>query len=414
MPAPRFDDTVACAVTPCVKHLVAGGDGQFYYAQLADGSTRAWGDNSVAELGVPSRKLPDGSVNNEFFTQSDWIPTPIVVPDLPRFIELAEGNDAVCGITSDHEVWCWGGMNWALSADDPNRYEHEDGGLRTQSRPVHIPGFGGAEQLAIGANHLCALRRAEVICWGSNLDDALGIADPGSIYPALVPTAVSGLGPARQVVATSQSTCATLIDGTVWCWGLDWTGQLRPGAHRAWSPAPRRVEGLANVRALAADSHGCALLQSGSVMCLGSSGYGEAGVDLSQASDEVQSTPLPIELPGPAVAVVVGGGFSCALGSDERVRCWGRGWSGEIGIGVRPRLHPEIPVPSTNLAGVVQVVARLNGACALFRSGEVRCWGANTRGELGNGAPDPAVSDPSDFTIGGNQFTPEPVRWEQP
>jgi len=412
-PRPVFDSTVVCAVEPCVQRLVPGGAGQFFYALLADGSARAWGQNSNGQLGVPSRKLSDGLVFDDFHTQSDWRPTPIGVPDLPEFVELAEGNVATCGLTGDREVWCWGGMNWALAADDPNRYDPGDGGIRVQSRPVYIPGFRGAEHLAIGANHLCALRAGQVLCWGSNSDDALGIDSP-TAYPASVPTAVGGLGRAKQVVADSESTCAVLVDGTVWCWGRHWPGQKRTSFGYTSSPTPQKLVGLSGVASFATSDHGCALLENGDVMCLGSSGNGQAGVDLSQASDDVLATPQRIELAVPSVQVVVGGAFSCALGSDERVRCWGIEWNGDLGNGNRAAPHPGVPVPSTDLAGVVQVVARLASACALFRSGEVRCWGANTRGELGNGIPDPETSNASDFTIGGNQFTPMAVQWQAP
>ncbi|MDQ3038168.1 MAG: hypothetical protein M3Y87_37595, partial [Myxococcota bacterium] len=35
------------------------------------------------------------------------------------------------------------------------------------------------------------------------------------------------------------------------------------------------------------------------------------------------------------VSLALGGGFSCVLGADGSVRCWGRGQDGELGDGAR-------------------------------------------------------------------------------
>ena len=54
---------------------------------MADGSWRAWGENSVGELGIPSRKLKDGAIENDYRTLSDWRPTPVAVPELSNLVE---------------------------------------------------------------------------------------------------------------------------------------------------------------------------------------------------------------------------------------------------------------------------------------------------------------------------------------
>lgn len=65
------------------------------------------------------------------------------------------------------------------------------------------------------------------------------------------------------------------------------------------------------------------------------------------------------------------------------MRCWGNNVVGQLGDGTRDaRLAP---VAVRRLAGVAQVAAGQQHACAVLVDGTVRCWGDNTGGALGDG-----------------------------
>ena len=82
---------------------------------------------------------------------------------------------------------------------------------------------------------------------------------------------------------------------------------------------------------------------------------------------------------------------TCALSSQGGVYCWGRGNEGQIGNGGRRSVGRPTEVilekGSTNpLSGIIQVSSGKNYSCSLTSGGEVRCWGHNFRGALGNNA----------------------------
>ena len=67
------------------------------------------------------------------------------------------------------------------------------------------------------------------------------------------------------------------------------------------------------------------------------------------------------------------------------MKCWGRNFSGQLGNG-GPLTVSATPVDVVGLAGGVAAVAGGDDhTCAITTSYEVKCWGGNTSGELGNG-----------------------------
>lgn len=86
---------------------------------------------------------------------------------------------------------------------------------------------------------------------------------------------------------------------------------------------------------------------------------------------------------GSAAMVSVGGGFACALTRAGAVRCWGANERGQLGDGTA--LDRSTPVEVVGLgSGVRSIAAGGSHACALTVSGAVRCWGANDHGQLGD------------------------------
>lgn len=74
--------------------------------------------------------------------------------------------------------------------------------------------------------------------------------------------------------------------------------------------------------------------------------------------------------------------LNCAVSSGE-VKCWGYNGGGALGNGTTA--HSSTPVTVQGLTDVAEVTTGFYHACARTNSGEAYCWGANSRGQLGDG-----------------------------
>jgi alpha-tubulin suppressor-like RCC1 family protein len=85
-----------------------------------------------------------------------------------------------------------------------------------------------------------------------------------------------------------------------------------------------------------------------------------------------------------AAAVAGGGWGGYALLRDGSVRAWGGDVDGELGDGARASLSP-VPVRVHGLSDVVSIAASESDGYAVLKDGSVWAWGANDRGQLGEG-----------------------------
>ena len=98
--------------------------------------------------------------------------------------------------------------------------------------------------------------------------------------------------------------------------------------------------------------------------------------------------PVPMEASGPSVratddpgVVSAGGRHSCVL-DDGRALCWGANDRGQLGDGeVESRDLPAAVVGELEFA---QISAGLAHTCGVTRGGDAYCWGADDRGQLGD------------------------------
>ena len=65
--------------------------------------------------------------------------------------------------------------------------------------------------------------------------------------------------------------------------------------------------------------------------------------------------------------------------------CWGANHKGQLGNGTISN-GSSVPAQVPGITGATQLSASDNSTCAVVASGRVRCWGGNLHGQLGNGS----------------------------
>jgi alpha-tubulin suppressor-like RCC1 family protein len=286
---------------------------------------------------------------------------------------IAAGYSHTCALTSAGGVECWG---------DNSHGQLGDGTIADRHVPVAASGLAsGVQAIAAGEALTCALTKVGgVMCWGENDFGELG---DGTTTRRLTPVAVSGLvGGVRAIAAGEALGCALTSAGGVECWGHNRYGELGDGTTTDHH-APVDVSGLtSDVTAIAVGYlHGCALTREGAVKCWGYNRYGQLG-DGTRIN---RRTPVDVSgLSSDVTAITAGGGHSCALTNVGGVKCWGSNFFGELGDGTTTRR--PMPVDVSGLSSGVTAIAAGGEAhgCALTSAGGAKCWGYNGYGQLGD------------------------------
>ena len=326
-------------------------------ALIADGSSKCWGSDSFGQLG-------DGDLVIDGVGEA---PTPVLgIVGTFTAQDIAAGRDHTCAVRANGTVACWG-------ANDAGQIGNGTTG-GTRLAPVNVPDLTNVVAIAAGEAHTCAvLATGAARCWGLNSSGQLG---DGTVTTRSRPTDVNNLGRVVAIAAGgtlgTSHTCALLVDGSVFCWGANGSGQLGTGDTTPRS-VPVHVSGLFGAVAIAlGESHSCALVANGAVSCWG--------------SDGVTSSLLPklVNL-GDAIAISGGNRHSCALRADGTAWCWGQNLLGQLGNGgTTPTASPSLVVSTELLFNPVSIAGGFGHSCVSLADGTARCWGDNLSGQLGD------------------------------
>lgn len=384
--------------------LSAGGD--HTCATIANGSVNCWGSNRFGQL---------GNNNMGVNTGYDIIQNPNNLPD--------------------------GGNLGTFTGMNPSNPNH------STPTPVQVQNLGFAVSTESGLSHACAIDMTGVLnCWGSNLTGQLGTGDQWSRGAA---TVVSGIGKVVSVSAAGETNQP---------WRMrEFRNQAEmlqnqpSGDHNDWIPT--------------GTGHTCAVQADGAVFCWGDNTYGQVGdgtqgghiygdtwgvfTKIDDPGNRTKLRPVKVNMPVAATSVAVGETFSCAVGVDENVYCWGtfrHDWgypsaresngnnfdsttpkvvpglggtkhleAGEyyacaqngathacFGYNSRQQFVPETSYQQRHMLGAtprmlinsVDYSLGRNSSCNVTTAGNVQCWGLNDAGQLGR-KQDPGTNSDS-------------------
>ena len=138
-------------------------------------------------------------------------------------------------------------------------------------------------------------------------------------------------------------------------------------------------------------SFSCLLGDDGSVWCWGANNYGQLGLGLGP--DALVRTPQRVEgIPGRVRQVVASADSTCVVTESGGAWCWGWNVEGELGDGTKENRF--VPTPVVGLDSGVAALAQSNSVshtCAILTGGSAACWGDNYGGQLGDGTTDERV-----------------------
>jgi alpha-tubulin suppressor-like RCC1 family protein len=255
--------------------------------------------------------------------------------------------------------------------------------------------FSATKVFVSDGSHDCALTNTGGIkCWGYNGFGQLGNGEtqpyrnPVSVEPLSYLT--SGI---KSMALGGATTCILTNLSGVKCWGSSEYGQIGDGVELSSNIIPQNVFGLTSgVKAITAGtSHACALLNTGNVKCWGRSGAGQLGnpssiIDPTNSNTYLNKSLVPLDVVNLSdVKIITSGTYHvCALTLSGNVKCWGANYGGQLGNGSDDATASS-PVDAVGLSEdiVVDIAAGGSNTCILNSLGGVKCWGDNTYGQLG-------------------------------
>lgn len=325
-----------------------------------------------------------------------------------KWVQVATGDVHTCAVTTDKEVFCWGA----------NGSGQLGNGTTTASRfPVKVQGIDDATFVQVGDLHSCAIVTGGAVkCWGSNSYGQLG---NGTKTPSTTPVKVSSLTGATALKMLKHidspggaHTCA-IANGGVKCWGSDSYGVLGQNTNTTCTTCTSTVpvqavgltSGAAQIDIAYITTH--VAMADGTLRSWGWNG--ESRLAVNKPANIVYGSPQTnpvvtdafyylaqrsyVRTDGRIFALANNGAPStqaswAPIVTDRDLIANGAPFcaviasSGAVQCGT-------LTAPTTTVSGFdfapVQMDSGNGFSCAVLTNGNLRCWGSNTYGQLGDG-----------------------------
>lgn len=355
------------------------------------GALYCWGENEHGNLGL-------GDIQNR-------IQPTQVRPDLTwKMVSIGgspseNAGPAVCATTTDGDLYCWGDNSYGRLGIDAQE------SVRVPTKVSEREVQAAWEQVAMGSTSACGLTDTRSLyCWGRSSTGGLGIEptpDHDRGYPSEPVLRSGASAPDWRGVSVSYQTVYAWADiaggANTYAWGL---GLLGTGQSER-SDIPKLIEGVSFAAVTSSADHRCGLTHGGEVRCWGSNRYGHILLDNGSPRlgcggppDYGLCSPFTISLPAEeAVDVSAGESHTCAvieIDQAHQIRCWGANQYGQLGNGGHfPGSPGTITYADESLVeggrDWAAVSAGARHTCAITQNQELFCWGERLSGKGGDG-----------------------------
>ncbi len=284
-----------------------------------DGRLFCWGSNLRGQIG--NGRSFSGGMTGPSYVESDT-----------AWISVTSGEYFTCGLKSDNSAWCWGDNRQGQLGNGASDVE----GLADELLPVQLQQPLQWNTIKAGGNHSCGIAADDKIyCWGGNVSGQLGV---GYYTPQrqVWPTQIADDNTWKKLDVNDDHSCAIRFDDTLWCWGLNSSGELGTGDYASRN-APTLVSSSELFKEINLGAwSGCATTLDDRILCWGWDIYG-----LVTEGGASSSVPQQMFADFSPVKILSGADSGCLLNPDSTVWCFGGNYYGQIGDGSAWSIFPE-------------------------------------------------------------------------
>ena len=284
------------------KQVACGGS--FTAAIKTDGTLWCWGSNGNGGLGDNTSTLRSSPVQT--------------IAGGTNWKNVASGSSHCAATKTDGTLWTWGynSSGYGALGDNTNT---------DRSSPVQtIAGGTNWKTVSCGYYNTAAIKTDGTLwIWGFNAYGQLGDNTAGSSSPKSSPVQTIAGGTNWKTVScgdVNAHTAAIKTDGTLWTWGLNDQGQLGDNTILSRSSPVQTITRGTNWKQVACGSRYTAAIKTdGTLWCWGLNGSGQLGDNTTTN----RSSPVQTITRGTNWKQISNGYNCAAIKTDGTLWCWG-------------------------------------------------------------------------------------------
>ena len=241
------------------------------------------------------------------------------------------------------------------------------------------------KDFSIGSNTICAIRDSDqrVYCSGysSQYYEIPGYSSSQytPVYASSIPTNL------KQLQMGQRGGCYVRSDNRLYCWGWD-NGRFGRGTTSQKLSSPTSIASSIEKFDMGYSYHMCYLTTSKQIKCSGSNNKYQVGYqyDLNNAVTSFFTLSNIVD----PIDIALGYTHSMALQENGEIKTWGENSNGQLGDGTTTMRYTPQSVKFENgsiITTATKITASKYGGCAILEDSSVYCWGKNSYGQLGDG-----------------------------